>query len=239
MPIVKRGITVFPSSFNLNAQGTDGFGQIATLTGLIANTAIQGLFTCPFNYKISKIAIALSSLTTVAGLNSFNIVVGQTAAYVQGNIAANDNSIAGPTQVVNPALTYPTAPGGMGYPTNVAVVGNSLFSADVTFNSANVFNPAGAATLGPNSPGFGSAGMGVLGTGWQALVTATGGSGIFVPTNYDAVYPAGIPLTLRLGIIAANTITNLIVAIGVEPIMLRGAPNSTAGQVIALPGTDF
>jgi hypothetical protein len=237
MPIIKRGITIQPSSFNLNAIGTDGFGQIATLTGAIANTVVQGLFTCPYNYKINKVAVALSSLTAVAGTNKFNLVVGQTGAYTQGNIAANDNSIAGPS--VSVGSTYPSAPGGMGYPTNVAVVGNSVFVADVGFTATNVFNPAGAATLGPTSPGFGSAGMAYYGTGWQSLATGTGGSGLFVPENYDAVYPAGIPLTLRLVIAAASTITNLLVEIGIEPVMLRGAPMSTVGQVIALPGTDF
>lgn len=238
MPVIKRGISIYPSSFNLNAISTDGFGQIATLTGAIANTVLQGLFTCPYNFKINKVAVALSSLTAIAGTNKFNLVVGQTGAYTQGNIAANDNSIAGPTQVVNPQLTYPTAPGGMGYPTNVAVVGNSVFVADVGFTSTNVFNPGGA-NFNPNSVGFGSAGMAYPGTGWQSLATATGGSGLFVPENYDAVYPAGIPLTLRLVIAAGSTITNLIVEIGIEPVMLRGAPMSTAGQVIALPGTDF
>lgn len=241
MPTRKLGITRADSSFNLNALTMEQIAGIpGTLTGAIANTAIQASFSAPFNYKIAKVAVLCTALTAVTGTFSFNLVVGTTGAYTQGNIAANDNSVAGPGgAVVQYNTPYPAVPGGMGYPTNVAVVGNSVFITDVPFTAANVFNPAGAASLGSGSPGFGTAGMAFFGTGWQALATGTGGSGLFVPENYDAVYPAGLPLTVRVTVPGASALTNLNISICVEPMALRGAPMSTVSQMLALPGTDF
>lgn len=230
MPVLKRQLSLQPTSFNLNAQSAIALAVAAVGAG-VANTALQALFISPFNYKINKVAIAYTAISAVTGTTSLNLVVG-TGAYTQGNPAGNDNSIAGPTSMTN----YPTAPGGMGYPTNVAVAGNAVFSNDLTVNSANTFNPAGAAGTGtPN----GTEGMAVLGTGWIAVGTG-GGYGLFVPDYYDAVYPAGIPLTLRVTTPATTgSITNLTVTIGYEPVALRGAPMSTPNQTIALPGTDF
>lgn len=234
MPVLKRGLTLFPTSFNLNAQSVVQLA-LASAGAAVANTTVQvPVFVSPYNYKINKIAIAYTAVAAVTGTHKLNLVVGLTGAYTAGKIAANDNSIAGPS--VGPGTTYPTSPGGMGYPTNVGVIGNSVFSADLAILSTNVFNPAGAANINPPN---GTAGMSVLGTGWQ-LVGTGGGYGLFVPDAYDAVYPAGIPLTLRLVTPASTgSITALSITIGYEPIALRGAPMSTAGQVISLPGTDF
>jgi len=106
-----------------------------------------------------------------------------------------------------------------GYPTNVAVVGNCVFNGDMGFTAAN-------------TP--------VNGSGWITLATSTGGYGIFVPPNYDAVYPAGIPLTLRLvttastGSLGASSYT-----LAITPIKLRYAIAGESGQEIVLPGVDY
>ena len=210
----------------LNAIGTDSFSQIASVGANVGNATVQALYISPCNFKVSKIAVCGTAIAAVTGTHKFNVVVG-TGTYTQGSVAANDNSIAGPS--VSPNTTYPTAPGGMGYPTNLAVVGNALFAADIPFQATTTYPtpivPAGSA--------------GGTGQGWGALAT-TGFYGLFVPTNYDAVYPGGVPLTLRCVTPASTgSITNLLVSMLVEPLPLRGAPMSTVGQIIALPAVDF
>lgn len=108
-----------------------------------------------------------------------------------------------------------------GYPTNTAVAGNAVFSGDVGFNATNAFSST-------------------TGTGWIALATTTGGYGIFVPTNYDAVYPQGVPLSLRVSTTASTgTISNLSVTIAYVPVPLRVKPGLAAGQILVAPGLDY
>jgi hypothetical protein len=230
VPIFKRGLTLNPQSFNLNALGVDSFPVVASIGQGIANTAIQAYWISPCMFKIAKVAVFASAIDAVTGTDAFNIVVGTTGAYTQGNIAANDNSIAGPS--VSVGSTYPTsAIGGMGYPTNVAAVGNSVFAADVPFQSTTAV-PFPYVGAGAGNPGGN-------GQGWKALAT-TGLYGLLIPTNYDAVYPEGVPLTLRVSTVASTgSISNLLVAFTWEPVARRGAPISVAGQVVAQPGLDF
>lgn len=227
MPTLKRGLTLARESFNMNALNMISFPVVASIGAGVANTALQAYFISPCLFKIAKVAVFASAIDAVTGTDAFNIVVGTTGAYTQGNVATNDNSIAGPT--VGPGTTYPTVPGGVGYPTNVAVVGNSVFAADVPFQATTAV-PSPYVAPGPN---------GGTGQGWKALAT-TGLYGLLVPTNYDAVYPEGIPLTLRVSTVASTgSISNLLVAFTYEPISRRGAPISVSGQTIALPGYDF
>lgn len=226
MPVVKRGLTLARESFNLNALSMDTFPIVASIGAAVANTTIQSYWISPCAFKIAKVAIFASAIDAVSGTDAFNIVVG-TGAYTQGSVAANDNSIAGPS--VGPGTTYPTAPGGVGYPTNYAVVGNALFAADVPFQ----------ATTAMPSPYVSPGVSGGTGQGWK-LLTTTGLYGLIVPTNYDAVYAEGVPLTLRVSTVASTgSIANLLVSFTYEPLPRRGAPISTVGQVIALPGVDF
>ena len=236
MPVLKRGLTLNPQSFVLNAIGVDGFNVVASVGANVANTAIQAYWIAPCNFKINKVAIFASAIAAITGTHSFNIVVGTTGAYTQGSVATNDNSIAGAS--VAYGTTYPSAATGVGYPTNIAVAGNALFSADVPFQ-ATTTTTASSPGLAMPLPFVAGGAAGGTGQGWIAL--ATGGLyGLIVPTNYDAVYPAGTPLTLRVTTPASTgSITNLLVNFNVELVGLRGAPISTSGQVIAYPGLDF
>lgn len=226
MPTNKRGITLAPTSFNLNGLSVITFGPVASIGAGVATSAIQDYFVSPCNFKIAKVAIFASAIDAVTGTDAFNIVVGTASTYTLG-LAANDNSAAGPA--VGPGTTYPTTPGGVGYPTVFAAAGNSLFAADVPFQ----------ATTAMPSPYVESGAAGGTGQGWK-LLTTTGLYGIIVPVNYEAVYPEGMPLTLRVSTVASTgSISNLFVSFTYEPIARRGAPVSTVGQTIVLPGYDF
>ncbi len=74
--------------------------------------------------------------------------------------------------------------------------------------------------------------------GWISLTT-TGGYGIFVPTNYDAVYPCNLPLSLRASTVASTgSISNLEITLGIVPMPLRKGPTPGANGY-GLPGLDY
>jgi hypothetical protein len=209
MALTLDGINVTPRSDTLSAVSTtEPYGPI-TIAVSQANTAIQGAYISPVQYKIRKIAVYWSA--TVALGATFNLVVG-TGAYTQGNVAGNDNSFdpnAATTVGINGIANTGAVLGGLGYPTNVAVAGNAVFAADVGLTVANF----------PNA-------------------STTGGYGILIPTNYDAVYPAGIPLTLRATTNGTTTITNLTIALAIVPMPLR--QSTGIGEVYgAVPGVDY
>ncbi len=212
MPVTLNGLNNTPRSDTMNAVGAGvQFGPLTDAASQ-ANTAIQSAYISPVQYKIRKVAVYFSAITAVGTTISFNLVVG-TGAYTQGSVAANDNSF-DPTSTTTVGVggtfsAQGAVLGGVGYPTNVAVVGNAVFSADVTISTTNF----------PNA-------------------TTTGGYGILIPTNYDAVYPAGIPLTLRATTPASNTITNFTIGLAIVPMRLRVAPPG-AEAVAPLPGVDF
>ncbi|MGH7746272.1 MAG: hypothetical protein ACREQ5_16160 [Candidatus Dormibacteria bacterium] len=175
-----------------------GFTAVASIGAGVANTVVQATFISPWQFKIRKVAVNLTAIDNVAGTDSFNIVIGY-GAYAQNNPVPNDNSY------------DQAAPGGFGYPTNVGIVGQSVFGKDVAFSSANI-------------PG---------------ITTANGGFTVMVPANYDAVYPAGVPLTVRATtVITTGSISNLLIVMGVVPMKLRLAPPATEG-VFPQPGVDY
>lgn len=191
-----------PWADTLHAVQAKEFAPVAAIGAGVANTVVQARVVLPFNYKIRYVAVDLTAIDAVAGLDLFNLVVG-TGAYTNtaASLAPNDNRDTN------------------GIATNVAVAGNSVFGADVPFNAANTQ---------------------VQGSGWIALATAAGGQGIFVPPNYDAVYPRGVPMTLRVVTVAATgSISNLAVVMGIVPVDLRAAVAGAPGQTIVLPGVDY
>jgi hypothetical protein len=123
----------------------------------------------------------------------------------------------------------------MGYATNIAVAGQTVFANDVPFTATNVLPNPNAA----NTPGFGGAtGYGMTNTGWVTLAT-TGGYGIFVPTNYDAVYSCTLPLSLRVTTVATTgTISSLSVVLGIVFMPLRKGPTPGA-SAYGIPGLDY
>lgn len=203
-----------PQAWNLGKIGTDSF-QIASAGASVANTTIQQLVVPPTNVKIAKVAIAGTAINAVDGTHKFNIVLGTVGAYTAGTIAANDNSSTN------------------GYPTNVASGAVALFSADVAITSA-------AANAFSATTANGTTGCLVPGTGW-IKVTTTGFYGIFVPDSYDAVYPAGVPLGLRLVTPATTgSITNLCVTMLLEPRPLSPTyVPQTISQPPIQPGSAF
>lgn len=234
MPLAKKGVTHTPESFVLNGLHFVTLGPVTT-GAAAANTVALASFTPPTNLKISKVAVSFSATgDAVTGIDSFNLVVGgitgQTGqAYTQGVTATNDNSYTATS--VQPGLTT----GNYGFPTNFAVAGNALFIADIPLNNAAAYAYiAPASGLPVATPGF--AGYGVQGTGWITIAT-TGGTGIFIPSYYDAVYPAGVPISLRAT--STTSITNLQVALLCEPMGLRGTPQPGATAIESLPGVDL
>ena len=211
MPVTLNNLNSTPRSDTLNSVSFVPYLAISPGAGVV-NTTVQDLQLLGLQYKIRKVAVAFTAIDSVAGTDSFNLVVG-TGAYAQGNPAPNDNSFdpsALTTVGVNGQIN-PTVLGGVGYPTNVAVAGQTVFANDVAFTPANI----------PN------------------ITTGAGGYAILIPANYDAVYPVNIPLTLRVTTTAATgSITGLRIFVVISPMRLRPAfPGAEA--VAPLPGVDY
>ena len=185
--------------------------QVASVGAAVANTTIQQLIALPCNSKISKIAVAFTAVNVVTGTHKLNVALGLTGAY--SGVNPNDNSNV------------------EGYPTNIGTGSVGLFAADIAINSANAYSATTA---------NGTSGCAVPGTGWIVCAT-TGGYGIFVPDNYDAVYPAGYPLSLRVVTPASTgSLSNLTVTLLVEPIPLSPTyVPQTINNATVLPGTSF
>jgi len=200
-----------------------------TLGAGVANTTIQAGFAMPFLYKIRKVGVFYTACNSVASTLAFNFVVGTTGAYTQGVIAPNDNSYASGTALPTPntnAAGVIVSVAGAGYPTNVAIAGEAVFSADIGFTAAA--QQSGAATNSTYAPGWIS-------------VTTSGGYGIFVPPNYDAVYPVLLPLTLRAVTTASTgSITGLSFVLDIVPVTPTANPGSgSTGLAYCIPGVSF
>ena len=144
--------------------------------------------------------------------------------------AANDNSLQSAVYTPSGAATA----GGLGIATNTAAANVALFGADVGFNAAN--------TLSGNTKGVAGdlAGRAQPNTGWVTCTT-TAGYGVFVPTNYDAVYALTNPFTLRA---YTNTnggsISNLRVDLSIVPVTLEEYWQTQANpQNVCAPGASF
>lgn len=242
MPIAKQDTSRNPRTYVFN---TTSIVKMAAANVVVstANTSVLDSFPLSVGVKVLKVGVSWTAASDATP--SFNIVyntnqaLGSARAYTQGNIVPNDNSYTGGTpagtllsggQVANPALTtaFPNFQqiGGLGVPTNVAVDGQPVFTADVLLNTTNF-------------PGAG---------------TTTGGQGILIPPTFDAVYPAGVYaygvaqgmtnaanlascFTLRATTGGAVTITNLTVTLFLEPILL--AETGPAAGILNTPGVLF
>lgn len=253
MPFAKLDTARYPRTWLFDALSVVTLGPVTVGIGQ-ANTTVAAIVPLPCAVKVVKVAV--SWLTgTLANLPTFNVVYntvqspGSAQAYTAGNVAPMDNSYTagvsaasggtltavptagaltgnGTPGMPNPALTAAlpnfNQQGGLGIPTNVAVDGQPLFFSDVGLNTTNF--PGANAT--------------------------TGGQGILIPTNWDAVYPAGFyPYGVQQGMPnAANlsacftlrgtspvtTVTGLTVTLFIAPILLAQVQTSSA-TVIA-PG---
>jgi hypothetical protein len=217
----KKGVDFARETILLGALGTEGsMFSLGSVSNGVANTAVQAYFILPGRVKISKLAVFCSAIGTVAGTSSFNIVLGTTGAYTQGNIPGNDNSSVPPLawnqsgQATSTSSIYPA--GGGGICTNPATAGQAMFAADVAFNVTNF----------PNLT--------------TATGTGTSYATILVPSNPDAVWPEGGVLTLRATTVT-GTISNLIIAAYLEPQPL--SPTYPSSQqppgLIVVPGIDY
>lgn len=239
MPLAKQDTGRYPRTYVFNTLGHESITASPAIAAV--NSTVQGQINIPCGVKVAKVSVSWLT-ATLANLPSFNIVyntvqaLGSAQTYTQGNVVPNDNSytngaigtLLGGSQVPNPALVtaFPNFQqiGGLGIPTNVAVDGQPLFAADVLLNTTNF--PGASATVG--------------------------GQGNLVPTNFDAVYPAGVyPYGVAQGMTnAANlaacftlratspttAITGLTVTLFLEPILLAetiqpNSINSTPGNL--------
>lgn len=241
MPFAKSDSARLPRTYVFDSCGYSSFGP-ATVTAASVNTAVQATIPIPVSCKLLKVAVSWQT-ATLANLPSFNIVyntaqnLGAAQAYTQGNVVPNDNSytngaqgtLLGGSQIPNPALTalLPNFQqiGGLGVPTNVAVDGQPVFAADVLLNTTNF--PGANATLG--------------------------GQGILIPTNFDAVYPAGVyPYGVAQGMPNASnlaaaftiratspttTITGLSITLFWSPMIL--SETGGAATILQTPGVLF
>ena len=243
MPLSKQDTARYPRTYVFDTMGMVTLGA-STVAIAAVNTTVQDSIPLPTSFKVVKVAVSWLT-ATLANAPSFNIVyntvqnLSAAQSYTQGNIVPNDNSYTGGVTTANgtittvgypnPALTtlYPGFQqiGGLGVPTNVAVDGQPLFAADVVLNTTNF--PGANATAG--------------------------GQGVLIPTNYDAVYPAG-PYAYGVGqgiaafsnLAAAftlratsptTTVTGLKVTLFLQPMILSQTISVTATQ--SIPGQLF
>lgn len=246
MAVAKTQVAHHPQHYQLQTVGTESLGP-ATFGAGVANTTVSAVLMLPCNYKIMKVGIAYTACDSVAGTDLFNLVVGTTGAYTQGNVAGNDNSFAQqfqPGPLLTAASYPPPSPNfALGYPSNVALPGAPVFLADVPISNAaalayvNPPTPGSGLPFSPPSDGAPNAAFGFTGFGWVTVAT-TGGFGIFLPADYDAVYPATQPLTLRVTTtVSTGSITNLTITLLYEPMYFRPAPPGTSSNIF--PGIDF
>ena len=89
-------------TYTLGTLGTESaIFNIPTIGASVPNTTVQAYFPLPGRIKISKLCVFCSAIESVAGTHSFNIVLGTTGAYTQGNIPGNDNSSVPPVSYNN------------------------------------------------------------------------------------------------------------------------------------------
>jgi hypothetical protein len=269
MPQVKTDTSRFPRTWVFDAMDTNTV-QYGTVGIAQANTTILAGGIIPIACAVKVVKVAVSWLTaTLANAPTFNIVyntaqnLNAAQAYTQGNVAPMDNAYTGgitattagstlvsatPTNLQglgagspgfpNPALTTASPgfvqQGGLGIPTNVAVDGQPLFYNDVVLNTTNF--PGANAT--------------------------NGGYGIIVPTNWDAVYPAGVyPYGLQQSLTGSapavfatpdfgacftiratsptTTVTGLAVTLFWTPVLLAETTTSTASTIAPGAGQLF
>lgn len=150
---------------------------------------------------------------------SFPLTGGAAATGI--TVPSTDNSL---TSAFNDGTGWGTSPtlGGLGVPTVFGAAGQALFSTDQPLSTTS--------------------GVGVAATtGQPALpIPATGADSFwrFVPTTYDAVWPACTLFTLRAITPATDgSITNMLVVLGMVPVRTKQSVESTANYVI--PGVDL
>jgi hypothetical protein len=232
MSVTLRSINSTPNSDTLNVLDEKGFLTVSPGAS-VANTTVQTAIILPYNFKIRLVAVMYSTCDSVAGTDGFNIVVGgligQTGqAYTAGNIQPNDNS---DTYGYPYTGTSPTGAAVVG----IAPLATPVFGADVPINSANLQSTNTQGVSGDLT------GRALPNTGWLTCTT-TGGYGLFVPTNYDAVYPAATPISLRaFTTTGTGTIGNLCVTIGWVPVRRRAATTGSPSiaQTLPYPATDY
>lgn len=187
----------------------------------VATTTVQSALIVPgvnMGYNVLAVSVFLTEIDAITA-EVFNLVVG-AGSYTSGAaaLAGNDNSRTAPVS------GSPNQ--GNGVCTNIATLGSTVFGADVIFSAANF--PAGGltATLG-NAPGLLSNAAGTaLTPSNQSVVLAAASAAnywnTFIPPNYDAVYPAGIPLTLRVTTTASTgAISGLAVSLLLRNVTLK------------------
>jgi len=216
MAVTKTEWARTPQAYIFDAVSAESL-SVASIGAGVANTTVQNAVVLPFLYKIAKVTVYLTAINATTG-HSFNLVVG-TGSYTSAAASGGnpDNSFAQAAQGAAAGTPY-----GVGYPTNVATAGTTVFGADVTFNTTNI----------PN------------------LTTSTGGYVELIPGyttgiggSYDAVYPRSTPLTLRVTTPASTgSITNLKVTLAVIPVTPRQLwyiPGQTPADTLCIPGDNW
>ena len=216
----KKALSDSQQAWQTGTLGTIVDFQVVNIGSGIANTVYQTTYTVPTNVKISKVAISWTAIGATTGTHLLNVVIDNGLpfnAYATNGVAlatgGNDNS------TIN------------GYPTNIASSGVALFQNDLAIT-------AGGGAFGNSYASSSAAGVG---QGWITC-TASGGSGVWLPTFYDQVYPLGYRFSLRATTPAATTnlFTNLQVTLlgEVRPITPTYVTQTVNGATI-VPGLSF
>lgn len=228
MPLAKLDWIRNPGSYTFDAFGTESLGPINILASQ-ANTTVQQAIQLPTSVKIVKIGVVFGALGVVVGTAgfAFNIVYNTVQPPYTGGVYSQATTAPSGAAFGNDNSVTGPLPGGLGVCTNYATNNTSLFATDIAISTAN----------------------------FPSATQANGGANIFVPTFYDAVYPAGPFTDASTGAVNANlasvftlrtttpvsgTIANLSVTLFFAPITMRESYQTPGNpQNACVPGIAY
>lgn len=194
---------------------------VVTIRALLPGTAGNAI-----TLTASKVS---TSGTFVAGGATLAGGAGQSGVTIPPNDNSYSSGTAAPQSGTTDGAGNTNTSSGIGYPTDVAGAGMAVFSSDIGLTAAGTY-PAGCYQAATGQ-------VMTYAPGWIAASTTTGGYGVFVPPNYDAVYPMLLPITLRLQTAASTgSITAFTVKMLIETVTPLAEPGSLTYPV---PGVNF
>lgn len=224
------------NSYTHNAANAVGSDNLGFPTNIAANGS--ALFSADMVFNAANFPNASTGLAAPAAPGLAASASGGSLAtgteYVKVTYV-NPNGESLPSAEANVPVTGPTgsvtvtSPAASGNATAYNVYASSVTGTETKLNATPI-------ALGANYVITANA----AGSSVPAINTTGGGSAVFIPTNYDAVYPAGGVLTLRATTnTGTGSITGLKVAMLAEPLGLRAGPVPSATYYQATPGVDF
>lgn len=219
--------------YSLGTLGVTNLFSVATIGASSVGTTVQSSFVAPCRLKLSAIAVSVSTVSTINGSVSFNIVVG-SGAYESGSTAATGSyTLTGaPTTTFNNVYTINGV-----VTTNAQLTANTLAqqatSDAAAITAATATNGVTAVAVGANINLTANT-AGVAGNFITTVGSSTGGDTV---TANQAVLSGGSNGTLTVGTVQNDnsTLPYYNHASTAEPVQVAGGGSGIVTD-LALPG---